>query len=373
MQKEILSLGLFLTFSLPVSAGEETAGNSNQLKFKEKIEEVTTSATEQLDTVKIKELKIGEDLLGNKDKNTVTVTFQDDDSLPPVLRSKKITFMQGARLEQLRCLTNIERRIHRCQYIKNQDELDGYLAKEQALEAFSLSNGLRAAIVESHANTGEWPADNAKAGVAGPEEIQGKYVKEVRIGTNLSGNKQPGVITAALDNEEPVVSALRGKKLSFVPKDTGGAYQWDCASNIDDQYLPEPCRSIKQKEQTDTIAEGKRQAAEALNLAGGQKAAVSESYADKGTWPKSNKAVGAAEPFDIRGKYVKEVRIGTNLSGNKQPGVITATLDNEEPVVPALHGKKLSYVPEENGAFQWDCISNIDSQYLPEPCRHVDK
>ena len=118
----------------------------------------------------------------------------------------------------------------------------------------------------------------------------------------------------------------------------------------------------------------KSQTREVNNLASDQKAAVAESHANRGTWPKDNKDAGVAEAFDIRGKYVKEVRVGVNLSGDKQPGVITATLYNEEPVAPELRGKKLSYVPsEKDGAYQWDCVSNIDSQYLPEPCRHVDK
>lgn len=118
----------------------------------------------------------------------------------------------------------------------------------------------------------------------------------------------------------------------------------------------------------------KSQTREVNNLASDQKAAVAESHANRGTWPKDNKDAGVAEAFDIRGKYVKEVRVGVNLSGDKQPGVITATLYNEEPVAPELRGKKLSLVPsKKDGAYQWDCVSNIDSQYLPEPCRHVDK
>lgn len=118
----------------------------------------------------------------------------------------------------------------------------------------------------------------------------------------------------------------------------------------------------------------KQQAAEAFNLASGQKATITEFYANKEKWPDDNTAAGIASADNIQGKYVQEVRVGVNLSGDKQPGVITATLYNEEPVAPELRGKKLSLVPsEKDGAYHWSCVSNIDSQYLSESCRHVDK
>jgi len=223
---------------------------------------------------------------------------------------------------------------------------------------------------------GDMPADNAAAGLAAAEDLNNKYIREIKVGETLFGDKMPGAVTATFYNDEPTIPGLRGKKISVIP--INGRYE-GCAANIESQYFPEyvECAYITSQKELETFVGQmviKSQTREVNNLASDQKAAVAESHANRGTWPKDNKDVGVAEAFDIRGKYVKEVRVGVNLSGDKQPGVITATLYNEEPVAPELRGKKLSYVPsEKDGAYQWDCVSNIDSQYLPEPCRHVDK
>jgi len=118
------------------------------------------------------------------------------------------------------------------------------------------------------------------------------------------------------------------------------------------------------------IAEGERQAAEAYNLAAGQKAAVAEFHANKGFWPDDNPSAGIANAEDISGRYVKEVRIGVDISGVQQPGIITATLNDSQRVLPPLRGKKLSIVPSyDDGSYAWSCLSDINSSFLPKSCR----
>ncbi|MCH8709125.1 pilin, partial [Neisseria gonorrhoeae] len=48
---------------------------------------------------------------------------------------------------------------------------------------------------------------------------------------------------------------------------------------------------------------------EAILLAEGQKSAVTEYYLNNGIWPENNGDAGVANPTDIKGKYVKEVKV----------------------------------------------------------------
>ncbi|HFA4386983.1 TPA: pilin, partial [Neisseria gonorrhoeae] len=58
-------------------------------------------------------------------------------------------------------------------------------------EAILLAEGQKSAVTEYYLNNGEWPKDNASAGVANPTEIKGKYVKEVEV--------KNGVVTAQMN------------------------------------------------------------------------------------------------------------------------------------------------------------------------------
>ncbi|HFB5738202.1 TPA: pilin, partial [Neisseria gonorrhoeae] len=62
-------------------------------------------------------------------------------------------------------------------------------ARAQVSEAILLAEGQKSAVTEYYLNNGEWPKDNASAGVAStPTDIKGKYVKEVKV--------ENGVVTA---------------------------------------------------------------------------------------------------------------------------------------------------------------------------------
>ncbi|ENX1172210.1 pilin, partial [Neisseria gonorrhoeae] len=58
------------------------------------------------------------------------------------------------------------------------------------------------------------------------------------------------------------------------------------------------------------------QVSEAILLAEGQKSAVTEYYLNHGKWPENNGDAGVASASDIKGKYVKEVKV--------ENGVVTA-------------------------------------------------
>ncbi|MBH6390646.1 pilin, partial [Neisseria meningitidis] len=90
------------------------------------------------------------------------------------------------------------------------------------------------------------------------------------------------------------------------------------------------------------------QVSEAILLAEGQKSAVTEYYLNHGTWPSNNTSAGVASTAtDIKGKYVKEVKV--------EKGVITATMLSTG-VNKEIQGKKLSlWAKRQAGSVKWFC------------------
>ncbi|HFB3359295.1 TPA: pilin, partial [Neisseria gonorrhoeae] len=85
-----------------------------------------------------------------------------------------------------------------------------YTARAQVSEAILLAEGQKSAVTEYYLNNGEWPKDNASAGVAStPTDIKGKYVQKVEVNN--------GVVTAQM-NPSGVNKEIQGKKLSLWAK-----------------------------------------------------------------------------------------------------------------------------------------------------------
>ncbi|ENT1089426.1 pilin [Neisseria gonorrhoeae] len=121
------------------------------------------------------------------------------------------------------------------------------------------------------------------------------------------------------------------------------------------------------------------QVSEAILLAEGQKSAVTEYYLNHGEWPKDNTSAGVASPAEIKGKYVKEVKVAN--------GVVTATMKSDG-VNKEIKGKKLSlWAKRQDGSVKWFCgqpvkrdannndtvaadkDKEIDTKHLPSTCR----
>ena len=112
-----------------------------------------------------------------------------------------------------------------------------YVARSQMSEAFNLAGGQKAAVTEYHSNHGDWPADNAAAGVASKSQITGKYVSSVEV-------KSGGVIVASLKSSG-VSAGIKSKTLTLtgsVDATAPGSYKWACSSTADAKYLPSACR-----------------------------------------------------------------------------------------------------------------------------------
>ncbi|EPH8991780.1 pilin [Neisseria gonorrhoeae] len=119
---------------------------------------------------------------------------------------------------------------------------------------------------------------------------------------------------------------------------------------------------------------------EAILLAEGQKSAVTEYYLNHGKWPKDNTSAGVASASEIKGKYVKEVKV--------EKGVVTATMASSN-VNKEIKDKKLSlWARRENGSVKWFCgqpvtrddnaanddvkaddTKKIETKHLPSTCR----
>ncbi|HFB1421865.1 TPA: pilin, partial [Neisseria gonorrhoeae] len=96
-------------------------------------------------------------------------------------------------------------------------------ARAQVSEAILLAEGQKSAVTEYYLNNGEWPKDNASAGVASASEIKGKYVKEVKV--------EKGVVTAEMKSDG-VNKEIKGKKLSLWAKREDGSVKWFCGQPV---------------------------------------------------------------------------------------------------------------------------------------------
>ncbi|ENX9968461.1 pilin, partial [Neisseria gonorrhoeae] len=127
-------------------------------------------------------------------------------------------------------------------------------ARAQVSEAILLAEGQKSAVTEYYLNHGEWPKNNASAGVASPAtDIKGKYVKEVKV--------ENGVVTATMKSDG-VNKEIKDKRLSLWAKRQAGSVKWFCGqpvqraaagtdddavakddtNAIDTKHLPSTCR-----------------------------------------------------------------------------------------------------------------------------------
>ncbi|EMT8117223.1 pilin, partial [Neisseria gonorrhoeae] len=96
-------------------------------------------------------------------------------------------------------------------------------ARAQVSEAILLAEGQKSAVTEYYLNNGEWPKDNASAGVASSSSIKGKYVKQVEV--------KNGVVTAQMASSN-VNNEIKGKKLSLWARRQDGSVKWFCGQPV---------------------------------------------------------------------------------------------------------------------------------------------
>ncbi|HFC5812398.1 TPA: pilin [Neisseria gonorrhoeae] len=96
-------------------------------------------------------------------------------------------------------------------------------ARAQVSEAILLAEGQKSAVTEYYLNNGEWPENNASAGVASSDKIKGKYVKEVEV--------KNGVVTAQMASTG-VNKEIQDKRLSLWAKRQDGSVKWFCGQPV---------------------------------------------------------------------------------------------------------------------------------------------
>ena len=108
-----------------------------------------------------------------------------------------------------------------------------YTVRAQVSEGLNLSGGAKAAITEYIIDNGSVPADNAEAGLAPADQIQGNYVISVLV--------ERGDIIVTYGNQAHEL--LDGRQLYLLPDDSSGAVEWYCESDdIAPVHLPAACR-----------------------------------------------------------------------------------------------------------------------------------
>ncbi|HFC3270084.1 TPA: pilin [Neisseria gonorrhoeae] len=248
----------------------------------------------------------------------------------------------------------------------------------------------KSALTGHYPNNGEWPKDNDSAGVASASKIIGKYVKQVEV--------KNGVVTAQMASSN-VNKEIKDKKLSLWARRQDGSVKWFCGQpvtrakakdaddvtddagtdnggkgKIDTKHLPSTCRDAASAVCT-------KHHAPISNTS--KKSAVAGYCPNHGKWPANNTSAGvASSATDIKGKYVKEVKV--------KNGVVTATM-NSSNVNKEIQGKKLSlWARREAGSVKWFCgqpvtrddkdgtdavtadttgNNKIDTKHLPSTCR----
>jgi type IV pilus assembly protein PilA len=125
-----------------------------------------------------------------------------------------------------------------------------YTIRSQVTEGLSLASDLKAAVAETFAQTGAWPANNTTIGMTGVKS--GKYVTDVSVTTGTIDITYGGV---------QANSNIAGKHLALTPKTSAnGDVIWNCgykltvgsdptsgpagtvATDVTAKYLPAACR-----------------------------------------------------------------------------------------------------------------------------------
>ncbi|ENV9266995.1 pilin, partial [Neisseria gonorrhoeae] len=209
----------------------------------------------------------------------------------------------------------------------------------------------KSALTGHYPNHGEWPKDNASAGVASASDIKGKYVEKVEV--------KNGVVTAQM-KPSGVNKEIQGKRLSLWARREAGSVKWFCgqpvtrdagnAGKADDVTKDDAGKKIETKHLPSTCRDKSsavctKHHAPISNTS--KKSAVAGYCPNHGEWPENNDSAGVASSSSIKGKYVESVTV-TN-------GVVTAKMKSDG-VNKEIQGKKLSlWAKRQAGSVKWFC------------------
>lgn len=119
-------------------------------------------------------------------------------------------------------------------------QYQNYTARAQVSEALNVLSGVKTELAERYAFSGDFGTGSDQ----GMDELvsQTRYIQSVDYfyrGDNVA-------IGMAMRNEDPVSSAIRGKRLRVELIADGGSIKWSCMparqNGIEAKYLPGSCR-----------------------------------------------------------------------------------------------------------------------------------
>lgn len=129
-----------------------------------------------------------------------------------------------------------------------------YVNRSKMAEAVSLSAFAKQKITDYHEHTGEFPSNNARAGLPPAEKIMGNYVSAVQV--------EQGAVHVTMGNKAG--KTLDGKRITFRPLVVTGypevPFSWVCGfssvpegmnavgqnqTDVGDAYLPASCRNLR--------------------------------------------------------------------------------------------------------------------------------
>jgi type IV pilus assembly protein PilA len=137
-----------------------------------------------------------------------------------------------------------------------------YTIRSQVTEGLNLAGSVKAAVAETYADRGEWPATNLEAGIlladgSGMATPSGKYVDSILIDLGTINITYGGQANANIDGDvlslKPMVSENDdviwlcgmndGTNMTTAPGDPDSGASGDNATNIEEKYVPASCRT----------------------------------------------------------------------------------------------------------------------------------
>jgi type IV pilus assembly protein PilA len=108
-----------------------------------------------------------------------------------------------------------------------------YTIRSKITEGLNLAAPAKLAVAETYASKGDYPADNAEAGIA--DTISSKYVESIVVAN--------GVITITLQGINSTIP-IDGGTITLEPNLDADETRvdWTCSSSLAAKYLPANCR-----------------------------------------------------------------------------------------------------------------------------------
>ncbi|HGM2407169.1 TPA: pilin, partial [Neisseria gonorrhoeae] len=177
--------------------------------------------------------------------------------------------------------------------------------------------------------------------MASASKIIGKYVQKVEVNN--------GVVTATMASSN-VNKEIKDKRLSLWAKRQDGSVKWFCGQPVtraDNGNVTDAAKDDVNAAKDTNKIETKHLPSTCRDESSAGCTKTPEYYLNHGTWPEDNTSAGVASASEIKGKYVKEVKV--------ENGVVTATMASSN-VNKEIKDKRLSlWAKRQDGSVKWFC------------------